>query len=126
MYRAHMTHHLINYPAKRFLSDNYHSSGSDSLAIWFAPFGVLYAVLVFLSPLPVLPILLGGAAVALVNSVFHDLTHVSRSLAWRFRPFRRMGIWHRIHHSKMNSNYGILSPVWDWLFRTSWSSRSGS
>lgn len=116
LYRPHMTHHVVKYPPKRFTTTVYESSGVDSLAIWFAPFGIAYGVLILLAGLPAVPILLGGAVTALLNSLLHDLSHVEGSVAWRFLP----GLCerHRTHHRKMGRNFGILSSAWDRLFRT--------
>lgn len=123
MYRAHMTHHVINYPPKHFFSSTYRTSGSDSLALWLAPFGALYAAGILLSGLPATPILLGGASVALLSSIFHDMAHIADSPVWKVGLTRRMAFWHRVHHRKMGRNFGILSDLWDRLFRTHWTVR---
>jgi sterol desaturase/sphingolipid hydroxylase (fatty acid hydroxylase superfamily) len=119
LHRPHMTHHVQNYPPRAFFSNRYRTSGSDSLAVWFAPFGALYVALVLLlgAPHPV-AILMGGALVAVLSSLVHDLSHVTDSIVWRLPILRTMGRWHRIHHSKMGRNFGILLTVWDRIFRT--------
>lgn len=125
LYRAHMTHHLVAYPPKRITSQRYVGSGVDSFVIWFAPFGVAYAILVAVAGLPLLPIVIGGGLVALLNSVIHDRIHIEGSLVSRLLPktTRR----HLIHHRKMGRNFGILSSAWDRLFGTLWvSSKSRS
>ena len=69
LHRPHMTHHVINYPPRSFFSSKYRSAGSDSLAIWFAPFGVIYAATILLLGVPhAIPILLGGALVAVLRN----------------------------------------------------------
>lgn len=119
LHRAHMTHHVVNYPPKAFFSTKYRSARSDSLAIWFAPFGLAYATAVILLGIPhPVPILLGGAAVAVLSSVLHDLTHISGSMVWRTYGFRGIAVRHHSHHFKMGRNFGILFPWWDVLFRT--------
>jgi sterol desaturase/sphingolipid hydroxylase (fatty acid hydroxylase superfamily) len=126
LYRPHMTHHVRNYPPREFLSDRYRSSGSDNLAIWFAPFGVIYALIVIISGMPhQVPILLGGAVAAVANAVMHDLTHIKDSVAWRSPWLRSMSVYHRVHHSHMRRNYGLLSSCWDRLFGTMWRGRVG-
>lgn len=119
LYRAHMTHHVVNYPPRSFFSTRYRSSRSDSLALWFAPFGLLYAAAVLLLRVPhPIPILLGGTTVAVLSSVLHDLTHIQGSVVWRNRLFAGVATRHHLHHFKMGRNFGILSPCWDVLFRT--------
>lgn len=116
-----MTHHVRNYPPRAFFTERYRTSGSDSLALWFIPFGVMYVLVVLLAGLPHTgAILMGGATTAVLSAVIHDMTHVSGSLVWRVRTLRRWGRWHRIHHSKMGRNFGIVLSLWDWIFRTSY------
>lgn len=131
LYRAHMTHHLVNYPPRKAVGEGkYVSAGSDSLAIWFAPFGIVYAAVVLLLNLPhPAAILLGGAAVALVSSLLHDAVHISGSYVWRWRPLLGVAVRHHTHHFKMGRNFGICTDIWDRLFRTrrgGSSSRQGS
>lgn len=118
MYRAHMTHHAVNYPPHRFFSSEYRSSGGDGLARYFLPFGVAYAVLLALACPSPLAAILGGLAVAGASSLLHDLTHIEGSIAWRIRPLKHLAEHHRTHHLKMGRNFGILCDVWDRLFRT--------
>lgn len=133
LYRAHMTHHLKNYPPKRVIGDGpYISAGSDSLAIWFAPFGIIYAAVVLLTGMPhPTAILLGGALVAILSSLVHDLSHVSNSIVWRSRLTLGMAVRHHTHHFKMGRNFGILWDGWDRVWgtrrvRSGSSSRPGS
>lgn len=124
LYGPHMTHHVQNYPARRFLSDDYRSSGSDSLAVWFAPMFVIYCVICLLAaPWPLsLAFVAGAAPPAIINSVLHDLTHIRRSIAWRCRPLRKYSIGHYAHHRNMRTNFGIATFLWDRIFGTYWSS----
>lgn len=119
LFGPHMTHHVQNYPPRRFFSERYESSGSDSLAIWFAPFGAVYvaAVLLLGAPHPV-AILLGGAASAAVSSVLHDFSHVRDSWFWRVPFLRGAGVRHHWHHRRMQRNFGVVFSWWDRLFGT--------
>jgi sterol desaturase/sphingolipid hydroxylase (fatty acid hydroxylase superfamily) len=119
MHRAHMTHHLRNYPPGAFFSDRYRSAGADSLAVWLAPFGMVYAVawLALGLPHPVAA-LVGGAVSAGLSSVVHDLTHILGSVVWHLPLTRGMAVRHHAHHFQMRRNYGVLTDVWDRLFRT--------
>lgn len=127
LYRPHMTHHLVTYPPARVVaSGRYASSGADSLALWFAPFGVVYTAAVLCSGMPhPVPILAGGAIVAALNSVLHDLTHVSGSIVWRWPWLLGIAVRHHAHHFKMGRNFGILSDVWDRAFGTRLEGGSG-
>lgn len=119
IYRPHMTHHVINYPPRSFFSTSYKSAGSDSLAIWFLPFGVVYAFAVLLiGPAHPWAILLGGATIAILSSIAHDLTHISGSIVWKNSLFRGIAVRHHTHHFKMGRNFGVLFPWWDGIFGT--------
>ena len=126
LYRPHMTHHVLRYPPRRYFSSRYRTSGSDSLALWFAPFGIVYIVLAVVLGVPHLgAVLLGGATTAILSSVVHDLSHVEGSIVWRLPFLRTMARLHRIHHSKMGRNFGVLISLWDWIFRTSYRGSAG-
>ncbi len=119
LYRAHMTHHVVNYPPKAFFSTRYKSARSDSLALWLAPFAILYGALILLvgAPHP-WAMILGAAVVAFLSSVAHDLTHITGSVVWKRRWLVGIAVRHHVHHFKMGRNFGILVPWWDNLFGT--------
>lgn len=119
IYRPHMTHHVINYPPKAFFSRKYKSSRSDSLALWFAPFGVIYAAAVLISGIPhPAAILLGLAVISIGSALAHDLTHIQGSIVWKNRMFAGVAARHHLHHFKMGRNFGVLVPWWDDIFGT--------
>lgn len=118
LYRAHMTHHVVNYPPKSVLSESYRSSGWDSLAIWFGPVLLLYAGLLLLADVHPWATLPGAIFVAVLSSVAHDLSHVRKSVGWRWRVLRGVTLRHYVHHFKMGRNFGILVPWWDGIFGT--------
>ena len=118
-YRAHMTHHVTNYPPRSFFSERYRSSRQDSLVWYFAPFGVAYVALVLLLGLPHPWAILSGAAISVfLSSYLHDVTHVSGSFVWRWRFLKGVAVRHHVHHFKMGRNFGILVPWWDGIFGT--------
>lgn len=118
-YRSHMTHHVTNYPPRRFFSDKYRSSRKDSLVWYFLPFGVLYALLVVWAGLPhPVAIISGAACSAILSSVLHDLTHITQSIMWRRKWLIGIAVRHHLHHFKMGRNFGIIFPWWDVLFGT--------
>ena len=118
LYRAHMTHHTVQYPPRNVLSERYRSSGWDSLAIWFGPVLLLYCLLLLLADIEPWATLPGAAFVAILSSVAHDLTHVRGSIAWRWRILKGIAVRHYTHHYKMGRNFGVLLPWWDVIFHT--------
>jgi len=118
MFRAHMTHHVTNYPPRSVLSDRYRSSHRDSLAIWFAPFGAVYVLIVWLGLPHEWAILAGGALTAFLSSYLHDKTHIIGSFVWRVGRLKGIAVRHSTHHFKMGRNFGIIVDWWDRLFRT--------
>lgn len=129
-YRAHMTHHVVNYPPKSFFSKRYRSSRHDSLAWYFAPFAMTYGALVILLDLPhPMAIISGAATTIFLSSYLHDVTHISESFVWRWRIFKGIAVRHYTHHFKMGRNYGIIVSWWDDIFgtrRPPWRPGSGS
>jgi sterol desaturase/sphingolipid hydroxylase (fatty acid hydroxylase superfamily) len=119
LYRPHMTHHVINYPPKAFFSTKYRSSHSDSLTVWFIPFGIVYLAAIFLfDATHPWAMILGGAIVAVFSSYAHDLTHISGSILWRHRWLADIAVRHHLHHFKMGRNFGVLVSWWDGIFGT--------
>lgn len=119
LHRAHMTHHVVNYPPKAFFSTRYKSARSDSLALWLAPFFLAYSAVILLVGAPHPWAMISGAAVvAILSSVAHDLTHITGSILWRYGRLSGIAVRHHLHHFKMGRNFGILVPWWDGIFRT--------
>lgn len=120
LWRPHVTHHAVNYPPQAVMSTSYRSSRSDSLAIWFAPFGALYLLALMVLGCPhLIAAVLGGASVAVLSSVAHDLAHIHNSLVWRLNGYTKgVAVRHIAHHYKTARNFGILVPWWDSIFRT--------
>lgn len=123
--RSHMTHHVVNYPPWDLLSKRYRSSKLDNLALWFAPFGIVYVVAGLVIGVPNMhAVIAGGLLVAVLNSVVHDAAHISGSFIWRSRRLSSAAERHLTHHKKMGKNFGILFNCWDQLFGTSAESSS--
>lgn len=119
LYKPHMTHHTINYPPRAYFSEIYKSSHSDGLALWFAPFGVVYVTLIFLLNFPhPYSMLAGGLLVAVLSSIFHELSHVTKSVLWTKSLLKGVAVRHYTHHFKMGRNFGIITGLWDVIFRT--------
>lgn len=120
LYRAHMVHHIVNYPPKAVVvPGRYISSKGSNLALWFGPILVLYITLGFVLDVPHPWVMaIGGGLVAVLSALIHDLTHVDGSLVWRRAPLIGMAVRHHAHHFKMRRNFGIILPWWDVLFGT--------
>lgn len=117
-YRPHMVHHVRVYPARRFLSDTYETSGGGNLLLWFGPVLVLYVALLWLFlPWPMATVAtVAGVIPGIVSALVHDATHVRGSWVWR--RFPRLARMHEVHHRRMGTNLGISHFGWDRAFGT--------
>lgn len=126
LYRAHMNHHLIEYPPYRLVTSSYRRTK------WYNS-----GTFLFTPPLVCLLVLIGGlltwAGVALwvtavfavimisfavSNDVIHDSFHIENCRLQRFGWWRRKQAQHFIHHRNMKRNYGIISFEFDRSFKT--------
>lgn len=124
-YRSHQNHHTLQYPPDDFLSETYRSAGRDNstwlFIIAFSPviigivLFVLFGIISFITGSVALVSLIGWG---LINDYFHDHIHLINT-PWKplvfFKKWRDL---HRIHHSNMNLNMGIILFQWDKLFGT--------
>jgi len=125
LYRAHMQHHLVHYPADSLYSvGHYRSSGLSSGWLTFTPFVVVAALGVVLALHRLLHASWATDAAVLVAFVFvggahgvvHDAFHVSDHWLGHFGWFRHLRALHEPHHHDMSKNLGILWFGWDRLF----------
>jgi sterol desaturase/sphingolipid hydroxylase (fatty acid hydroxylase superfamily) len=81
------------------------------------PFMTLPTILFIPSGLPALP--LAVALATLQSQYIHAQTRLHLGPFWRLVYDNR---FHRIHHSleprHFDKNFGVLTPLWDWLFGT--------
>lgn len=125
-HRAHMDHHLVQYPPGDLTSDRYRTvnwrhSGTflftpPLLAILGAVGGLLWGLGAPAWVLVTLGITLVGFG--LVNDYVHDSFHVRRHPLNRYGWYRRLRRLHFVHHVDMGSNYGIVTMVYDRVFGT--------
>lgn len=126
-YKAHMNHHLKQYPASDYYSDEYRDPGQDN-TVWlftlvFSPFVItvlLLTVFRIISMTIGIPVLLEMALIGWVNNDLHDSFHLRKSFWQRFWFFDRLVKLHYNHHVNMGTNYGIFSFIWDKIFGTFW------
>lgn len=113
--RAHMNHHLQQYPPQDFTSDVYRSAGGDTTLYPFLVGGVALAgLLCWLLPLAyALPLLAELAFVGWLNNAAHDATHLRVHWLMSFRVYRRWRARHRVHHFDMTRNFGVVTFVAD-------------
>lgn len=126
-YRKHMTHHLVLYPADRFMSDAYRDSGKDN-TVWmfaavFAPFVLTALLLTVFSVISLgigLCIFAEMTIIGVLNNYLHDAFHLSSSVWHRWPGFQKLKALHLNHHIRMDTNYGIFSFYWDKWIGTYW------
>ncbi len=126
VYRAHMDHHLKQYPPSDLLSKTYrHAKWYNSGPLLFTP----PLVMIMLAAMAVLwffgmPLwALTTFAVTMicfgfVNDYVHDNSHIEGHWLERFAWFRNLRATHFQHHHNMKRNFGIVLFVWDKLFKT--------
>jgi sterol desaturase/sphingolipid hydroxylase (fatty acid hydroxylase superfamily) len=125
LYRAHMNHHLTQYPPSKLLSDTYRSSGLDNGLFFFTPAAVLAFALYFgayvvggSSPWLLALIGLECLTLGVMNEWLHTQYHLRVSRLDRYPWFQSFQRWHFTHHTNMRKNFGVIWLGWDRLFRT--------
>lgn len=129
--KAHMNHHMKQYPPEDYLSEKYRHAGKDSTPKFFvlAALPMLSAVFAFwwfgvisLSLMIVAYVIMFG--VGLLDNYLHDAFHIKNH--WLTRTpvvkvwFARWVQFHYLHHVNMGTNYGIFNFMWDKVFNTFW------
>lgn len=111
LHKAHMNHHLIQYPPGNYLSYQYRPAGTDSTVYRFVVAGVILAGLaLWLTPIWIaLPIMGNMAVMGFINSYVHDATHIKGHWLERFDAFLKWRKIHETHHNNMSKNYGIVT-----------------
>lgn len=118
---AHIHHHYVAYPAEKIRrSGDYISSNSWSWYVLAAFVSILVLGISY-----VVGQLLGGIAVILCGALYgkyvintmHEAFHISRHPLDFFAWFRRLRLYHDIHHL-INGNYGIVFMTMDRVFGT--------
>jgi hypothetical protein len=127
LYRSHMQHHMVHYPATNLYSaGHYRSSGLSSGWLTFTPFVLAAAVGIVLLLHRLLhasweveaAVLVAFAFIGGAHGVVHDAFHVSDHWLGRFGWFRQLRALHEPHHHDMSKNLGILWFGWDRVFRS--------
>jgi sterol desaturase/sphingolipid hydroxylase (fatty acid hydroxylase superfamily) len=124
-HRAHMNHHLVQYPANNFTSDEYRSAGTDNsvflFALAFLPIMVIMVVgglALGVSLWHIIFFIAGMLTTGFLHDRIHDAVHLNRTI-WQYLPFyKKWQELHLIHHQNMLANFGIFSFALDKLFKT--------
>lgn len=120
-YRAHMNHHLKQYPLGSLLSERYrYPARRDNTSFFFWPPFILISLGLWF----VMPGWMWAASLAMIavfgiaHDYFHTHFHLKDSWLLRFGWFRHLRKIHFIHHRDMGLNFGIYHFFWDRVFGT--------
>lgn len=123
--RAHLNHHLKQYPPTDFYSDKYRDPGNDSTFILFAiVFAPIVATTILLTIIGIINLFLGlsilveMAIIGFLNDSMHDSFHLRHTFWHRFKFFDRLIRLHYNHHTNMRVNFGIFTFLFDRIFGT--------
>jgi len=124
-YKAHMNHHLKQYPPTDFYSDTYRYAGKDNTVVLFGlVFAPIVITMIVLTATGGVSLFLGLSVLAemgiigALNNSLHDCFHLRNSFWQKFSFFERLRKLHFQHHVDMSTNYGIFSFIWDQIFGT--------
>jgi len=118
-YESHQTHHQL-YTAKDFLSEFYRSAGIDSFVLYYIPFAmvtILFGYL-FLSFTSLIILMSVMAIFGFGTDLIHTQIHLIGSGLDKFKWFRNLRNDHVVHHKSQNKNFGIISLLFDRIFRS--------
>jgi sterol desaturase/sphingolipid hydroxylase (fatty acid hydroxylase superfamily) len=126
IYRAHMDHHLKQYPPSDLLSEKYrYAAWHNSGTLLFTPpmVVIMVSMLGFLWLLGATAWIMVTFALtmltfALINDYVHDSTHIIDHPLTRFKWYMKLRTTHFQHHFNMKRNFGIVLFTWDRLFGT--------
>lgn len=95
-----------------------HPTGDDAMPFFLPPLALvaIVALLALCVPAGLACLATGGLAAGYAGyGLSHDAIH-----ATRFRqPFaRRWAASHHVHHFHPDRNFGVTTPIWDWVFGT--------
>lgn len=127
-FRAHSSHHNIQYPPNDYFSDVYRGAGKNNSVYLFlialSPPILFFATLVYLGYIGWIIttiILIEAALIGFLNDYIHDSFHIYNH--WLNRSifkniFRKLNKLHMIHHIDQSKNFGIFDPTWDYIFKS--------
>lgn len=98
--------------------------GYDSLPFFFAPAVVLLLTGVLMLALPAGVALLFMGAVALGYALYGFSHYVIHRRRFRSALWRKWAAVHNVHHYHPDKNYGVTTPLWDFILGTWYVSKS--
>ena len=93
-------------------------TGDDALPFFMPPFGMVLLAATLTLVLPASTALLLASAIAAGYAAYgisHTAIHVTR---FRGRLLSRWAAIHHIHHHHPDKNFGVTTPLWDYVFGT--------
>ncbi|WP_255436789.1 sterol desaturase family protein [Rhodanobacter sp. PCA2] len=98
--------------------------GYDSLPFFFPPIVILLIAGALALVLPLGIALLLSGAIALGYALYGFSHLVIHRRRFNHPLARKWAAVHHVHHHHPDKNYGVTSPLWDWLLGTWYVSRS--
>jgi len=121
LFRLHVRHHVMNYPASRPTTARYLADGGPGQEVSLAviALGLLVAsALLGTQPVALAGYALGFAAMLVAGGALHRAMHTRRTPLLAFRWFRDMRALHQRHHVDPKVNFGIVEYGLDALLRS--------
>jgi sterol desaturase/sphingolipid hydroxylase (fatty acid hydroxylase superfamily) len=98
--------------------------GYDALPFFLPPLAYLLLAALLTYVMPTGPALLLGGSIA-AGYAAYGLSHWSiHAFRYRHPLVRNWAAAHHIHHNHPERNFGVTSPLWDWVLRTQYVSTS--
>jgi sterol desaturase/sphingolipid hydroxylase (fatty acid hydroxylase superfamily) len=125
-FKGHMEHHFVQYPSDKLISDTYLKPKwyHDGLVL-FAPVaaavlgtGGVLGYLLGLSIDGYLTFAVFTVAFGLLNDYVHNSFHVRKHWLHSFPGYSTIRELHFQHHVDMTKNFGIVTLIWDRVFKT--------
>lgn len=119
MKQAHKTHHTL-YTHKDFLDTTYRDAEGDNLLFYYMPFAllsILFAYL-FMNIVSFFVFLVILSLFGFGNDIIHTQIHLTNTRLIKYNWFRKLRFLHIQHHKHHDTNYGILSLLFDKVFGT--------
>lgn len=111
LFRLHVRHHVMNYPASRPTTARYLADGGEGQEVSLAviALGLLVAsALLGTRPVALAGYALGFAAMLVAGGALHRAMHTRRTPLLAFGWFRDMRLLHLRHHIDPKVNFGIV------------------
>jgi hypothetical protein len=113
--------HMVKHHKKPYEHDH-HEKDDDPLQLALTalvPALLVSVPLYFYDPLTVKMLTVVGVVYAVLAYVVHNEMHLRHGLFYtQTALYRYLERCHHEHHAHPNSNFNVILPFWDWVFRT--------